>query len=410
MAFSSYILEFPRSLKAFLVTKLLAYTQSAFAQFLINIYFWRITQDVKVLVIFNIVFAVAHVIAFMVAATSSKKHTAVLSLQIGTLLQILYLLSVLFLQDSIVTYVILVAMLGGIAHGAYWFSDNLLKFDLTNPDNRLKFTGAYQSVKSAAGAIVPFVASLLVLSGGDVFHSYARVFIAAIICTLLVLAVSVLTLQTSTTADTNFAFVTHSKKLWHSKNIRLACISTLLGQIAVIIPTVLGLLLFIRNGSELSLGSYQLITVCVVIVTNYYMGTYFHREHYRKLLMYGGILNFLFIVILLISQSYLAILLYGVLTSLCSFMLAPQYPMIQDALTMYCSSKEECQEIRVEYIALQECFDGTGKVIGFLILLLIGNFTNIVSISSVLILAGLSALASTIVITRIKDPNLQTLM
>jgi len=223
-----YFKNFQRPLKAFLLTKFFAYAQMAFAQFLINIYFWRITQSIPFLVLFNIVFLICHTLTYIPAGKIAKEYNRFLPMRIGAILQLIYLFLIVYLKGDIVHFIIPIAIIGGIGHGAYWFSDNLLKFDLTNPENRLKFTASYQIIQSIANSILPLLATILVVAGGGVFQSYARIFILAILFSLLVLVSSFFISKKNRFDTQKLALRLVSKDLWKDSNIRIACIGTAL--------------------------------------------------------------------------------------------------------------------------------------------------------------------------------------
>jgi len=394
---------FGRPLKAFIFTKLFAYTQSAFAQFLINIYFWRITKNIPFLVLYNVIFLLFHTLTYLPAGKIAKERNRFLPLRFGVILQIAYLLLIIFLRGNIVHYIIPIAIIGGIAHGAYWFSDNLLKFDLTHPENRLKFTATCNIMQSAANSVVPLLASILVVADGGIFSSYARVFILAIIFAGLVLASSFYIPAKKKIDSSPFNFFVSARKLLRNRNIRIACFSSAFRYISSALPILIGLLLFISSGTELYLGGYQFITVLIVMITNYIMGRYFSRKNYRALLIWGGITNFVLVFILFISQSYTAILLYGILGALFSFLNAPTYPIIQNALSMYSTEEKECVAHRAEYMVLIEIFTSAGAILGFGVLLLISNFLNKWLIGGIIALFALTDLFTNIYLTKIKD-------
>ncbi|MFA6524179.1 MAG: MFS transporter [Candidatus Paceibacterota bacterium] len=400
----SYTKNFPKSLKVFLLTKFFAYSQSAFAQFLINIYFWRITKNIPFLVLFNIFFCISHTLTYFPAGRIAKIYNRFLPMRIGTILQIFYLLLIIFLKENIVYFIVPVAIIGGVAHGFYWFSDNLLKLDLTTPDIRLPFTAIYTIIHSMANSIIPLLASILVINDGTIFHSYSRVFILGILCALVVFILSFFISSKKKFDVPLLNFRNVSKRLLKDRNVRIACVSTALSYISNVLPMLIGLLLFISSGSELSLGAYQFITVLIVAITNYIMGKYlFSRKNYRKLLFLSGITDVLFVGILIISQSYLAILIYGILKALFSFAGGPFYPLSQDAFSIYCKDDNEYAEMRIIYIILQEIFVCVGSIIGFLVVLLLHKTINPLLISIIVIIFACTDLLSKFYITKIKD-------
>ena len=399
----NYTKDFQKPQKAFLLTKFLAYSQFAFASFLINVYFWRITEDVSFLVLFNIIFYLFHALTYIPAGKVCKEWNRFIPLRIGAILQIVYLVAILIAKERITEFVIPIAIIGGIAHGAYWSSDNLLKFDLTSPDNRFKFLAVGETLKNVAGLFMPLIASIIVIIDGGVFSSYSRVFLLAIFFSILVLVSSLFISSNKKFKSDQYDLWRVSKKLLGNKNIRIACFVNMFRYIADCLTVLLGLLLYFSSGTELSLGGYQFVTVLIVILAAYLSGSIVKRKNYRPLLIYGGLIEFLLIFILFISQSYVAIFVYGILSSLITFTSYPLYPLTLDALNMCSKDQKECVNIRVEYITLQELFVGAGYIIGFLILLLVHYSMSPIIIGITAVILALTSLLARIYITKIKD-------
>ena len=396
-------IKFQQPLKAFLLTKFFAYSQAAFAQFLINIYFWRITQNIEFLVLFNTVFLVCRTLTYIPAGKIAKQYNRFLPMRLGVILQLVYLFLIIYLKGNVVHFIIPIAVVGGIGHGGYWFSDNLLKLDLTNPDNRLRFAASYQTIQSIATSIFPLLASVLVVTEVGVFNAYSRIFILAILFSLLVFFSSFFVSPKNKFNNEKLSLGPALKELWSDTNIKIACFGTALSYISNMLPTLLGLLLFISTGSELSIGKYQFVTVLIVVITNFLMSKYFSRRDYRRMLIWGGITNFAIVFILVASQSYLAILLYGILNSMFSFLNSPSFPLAIDVFNMHCKDKAECVETRIEYVILLECFVCAGSLVSLGTLLLLQNFSNPHTISIVVVSFAMSSLIANLYLIRIKD-------
>jgi len=399
----NYIKDFNKHMKAFLATKFFEYSQAAFFKFLINIYFWRVTNDISFLVLYNIIFEITHGITHLASGKISKESNRFIPLRFGLAFQLVFLGSILFLRESIVEFIIPVAIVGGIAHGTYWSSDNLLKFDLTSPRNRFKFTAVFHILKRLAHGIIPLIASIIVVSNGDVFSSYSTIFVAALIFTALALTSTFFISKKKKFATKKYKPFKVAKEVFRDKNLRIACFSTFLSSIASILPILLGLMLFFSSGTELSIGGYQFITVGIAVIANYLVGKYFSCKDYKKLLIYGGTMNFLLIFILFIRQDFVSILIYGVLTSFFSVANNPFFPMSQDALNAHAKSKKQLLDIRVEYVSIHELFDVFGKVIGLLIILLLHYSLSFKVIAIAATLLALAKLLSNIYICKIKN-------
>ena len=405
----NYIKDFQKPLKSFLIMKFFAYSQSAFARFLINIYFWRITGNISFLVLFNVVFYLSHTLTFIFAGKINKEVNRFASLRIGMILQIVYLFLILLIKDRIVEYIIPIAIIGGIAYGAYWSSDNLLKLDLTAPKNRFKSETFYEVLKNTARLLIPLIASILVVTDGGIFHAYSKVFIMALVFAVLVLISSFFISPEKKFKAGKYDLRNTFKKLWSDKNIRIASLAQTFRYIPTSLSVLLGILLFISSGTELSLGGYQSITVLIAIITNLCAGAYFKRKSYKTMLIGGGVVNLILVCILLFSQSYTAIFIYGILSSIFAFTSAPLYPLTLDTFNMCAKNKKECANMRAEFIVLQELFVGSGFIIGFLILLIVKDIHNVWALGLVIIILSLFDLFSRILAAKIKDGKYATI-
>ena len=398
-----YLKCFSKSLKAFLVTKFFAYGQEAFLKFLINIYLWRISNDMSFLVLYNIIFEISHGLTYFPAGKISKEYDRFLPLRTGLVLHCVFLGLILFLKESIIQYVIPVAIIGGVAHGAYWSSDNLLKFDLTNSNNRLKFTAVHHILKQTAQALIPLIASILVVAkNGAVVISYAGVFVASLIFTVLSLISTFFISKQNHFSQNSYTPLKTALVLLRNNNIRVAGISIFLSYVSDILPILLGLVLFFSSGTELSVGSYQFITIVIAIAVNFFVGEYFSRRDYKKLLVYGGLINFSLIVILLFSQNFVSVLIYGILSSIFSVANNPFYPLVQDSLGAYANDKQQLIDIRVEFTTIIEMFVVSGKIVGLLILLLIYFDPGFKAIAVSVVIFAFTRLLANIYISTIK--------
>jgi len=398
---------FPRALRAFLGLKFFAYVQSSFAQVLINIYVYRLTHDLGVLVAFNVAFDIAHTIVYLAVSRLSKEYDRLLPLRLGVVCQLVYLATILYLGSSVSHFVLLLGILGGAADGAYWQSDNLLKLDLTTPANRLRFTTAFGMVKSSVGTLVPPIAALLVvLAPGTaaVSGAYAPVFLAAIAGAAGVLATSFFLPPDRTHRSVRqYKFWTVARILWKDRNVRLACYSTFLSEVPDVLPMLLGVYLYLRSGTELAIGGYQVLTVVLVLASNHLLGRHVRTAHYKPILIAGGVAQCAVVLILLFDHQYAAVFIYGVLSSLLSVTDAPGSTLRQNALTFHTSDSGVLANVRVEFLTLKEIFDCVGKNAGYVLLLIVGFSGSAGQVAAVALGCAVAALIGNIVVTKVTD-------
>jgi len=398
---------FPQALRAFLGLKAFAYVQSSFAQVLINVYFYRLTHDLGVLVTFNLVFDIAHTVVYLAVSQLSKEYDRLLPLRLGVVCQLAYLATILHLGSSVSHYVLLLGILGGAADGAYWQSDNLLKLDLTTPDNRLRFTTTFGMIKSSVGTFVPPIAALLVVSApgtAAVSGAYAPVFLAAMAGAAGVLAMSFFLPPDRTHRSVRqYKFWPVARSLWKDRNVRLACYSTFLSEVPDVLPMLLGVYLYLRAGTELAIGGYQVLTIALVLASNHLLGRYVRTAHYKPILIAGGVAQCVVVLILLLDHQYAAVFIYGVLSSLLSVTDAPAGTLRQNALTFHTSDPSVLASVRVEFLTLKEIFDCLGKNAGYVLLLIVGFSGNAGQVAAIVLGCAIAALIGNVAVARVAD-------
>ncbi len=400
-----YIKDFSKSLKVFLSTKFFFYTQTAFSQFLINIYFWRITHNIGFLVEYNVISDFILALSYLPFGKIAKEKNRFLPFRIGIILQLVYLFLILYLKGSVINFVIPISILFGLAQGGYWLSDDLLKLELTDPENRLRFNSAINILENIAKSIIPLFASILVVSDGDIFHSYSRIFYLAIIFSLFVFISSFYISDKNTFKTNKFNFLRACKDLLRDRNTRIASFSNMMGYVGDNFSILMGLLLFSRTHTEISFGLFQCLSVLAVLITQYLSGKFFDRRNYKFMLLFGGITDFLLILTLVLTHSYFALILYGFLHALISFTHSPQYLLTLDAFNMHCKSEEDYLKKRVEYVVLQQIFLNIGRIAGTLLILIISNTINPVFIGLVMVVFAASNLTSNLMAISIKQKS-----
>lgn len=388
--------------KRFLGTNFIAHLEYAIIRLFINIYLWRITEDLFFLVVFNLIYEVSRVLAYIPAGKISKEYNRFVPLRIGFFLQFFYLLFLVFLREQIITYFVVVAILGGVSRGIYISSDNLLKFDLTNPKNRLEFSSWGFILKHLAYGITPlFVGFLIVINGGDVYISYTRIFVLGMIIAFSGFVSTLFISKEKTLTNEKYSLIKASKKFLKRKEVMIGATSNFLRYVADILPILISFLIYFSSGTELSIGKYQIVIASITLVGGVVVKKYLSTKNYKVFLIGGGILNFLSIFILFVSQEFSAILLYGILSSVFSLGKIPLYPKTLDALNNSCRSKEECVDLRVEYITFSEMFVGLGRIVGFSMLLLINSFSSTYVIGIIAMILAFADLLANLTISRV---------
>ncbi|PCI25658.1 hypothetical protein COB57_00350 [Candidatus Peregrinibacteria bacterium] len=397
------------SLKVFLFTKLFAYSQQAFVGIFMNIYLWRMTNDFYTIAFYNIIYSLFHGIAIIPSGKIIKEYNRLLPLRLGLLLKAIFLSLIIFLQQDIIQHLGMVAAVGGIANGLYWASDDTLKIDLSTPENRLTFASAARIAKYFSKGLVPLIAGYIIIKNGEALSSYSSIFVYAFVITFISLISSFFIVGKSNSITEKYRFFSISSQLLKNKKIRIVVYSALLSQFSETLPILLSLLLFLATGSEFSIGGYQFITLFIGVISNYLLMQYFNRNDYKKLLKIGGIMNFIIVFILFFQQSFAALLLYGILSSLFSVTDNPRHPIRMDTISNYAQSAKKLSDIRVESLNLIALFDILGKILSYVLIGFLSYSLNFYLIASIAVILSLGKLSANFILANIHEEEVRSL-
>ena len=114
----------------------------------------------------------------------SKSKNRIIIFRIGIVLELIYLLILIFLREKVVDYVFLCGIFYGISEGFYFSVYDIFESNGVENKNRNKFTGQYIFLKSIISIIFPFIFGNLITYYGFIsalFLVFLLVFIMLIL-------------------------------------------------------------------------------------------------------------------------------------------------------------------------------------------------------------------------------------
>jgi MFS transporter, YQGE family, putative transporter len=128
----------------------------------LNLYLWRLTEDLVVNGIFNIIVYTVTPIAFAIGGWIAKKKDRMVTYRLGIAFITVFFLVVIFAQENVVTYYPWFAAFNGMALGLYWTGYLVLMYDVTDSRNRSRYLGINMVVFNSAGLAGPALAGFLI--------------------------------------------------------------------------------------------------------------------------------------------------------------------------------------------------------------------------------------------------------
>jgi len=137
-------------------------TANAIAGMFVNVFLIQVTNNIGLILMQNILFALSLLGAFLLGSKIVAKIDIIKILRLGILSNMLYFLIILILQENTPPFLIPLGLFNGIGQGFFWFSYNILVGRLLTDDERGKFFGLKTSIENLFGIVTPMAAGFVI--------------------------------------------------------------------------------------------------------------------------------------------------------------------------------------------------------------------------------------------------------
>ena len=362
----------------------------------VNIFFWRETESLTVIVLYNLMHYIMTPITFIIAGWLSKKKNGIWSLRIGLVLFAIFFGLILLIGSRGVYYIYPLGILFGTASGFYWLAFNTLCFDFTSTDNRDTFNGYNGSCAGIAGVIAPITAAYIISRFSGI-KGYNIVFSITLILFILLVTISLFL-----RCDNYGSRLNISKSIGKNcegwSNIRKAMF--LWGFRDVIIVFIVNILIIQTTGSELSIGKLSLLGALISSGAFVLVQRIVKPPKRIGAVYTGAILSFAAIWGLVIQVNFTTILLYIILDA---FFL-PFFIIQMSSTTFNVINRAHEEDMRIEYMINKDWVLNGGRIISSLILIaMLKLFGGSGMLRYYLIIIGAAPILSAYFIAQLRD-------
>lgn len=334
----------------------------------VNIYIWRLTKDLQVLALFNLLLFSVVPFTFIFAGWVARKYDSLWCVRIGVVIHTLFYLTVLILKKDTVNYIILLGMFKGLGVGFYHLAEHILVFDLTEDSTRDYFNGINGFIAAFFGMIAPFISGLIIDKLVDL-QGYTVIFTISVV---LFIGVEILSffIHPRSSSEKSYHLIQVLKNRdpnWR----RVLGIIGFYGLRTGIFSFLTALLVFLASGKEFILGSFTLVTGLLTLLSAFALA-YLVKPTKRALYIHiSSIMLILALVTLLWRSDWVGIIVFGVLTGIFD----PFFDIPFESLSFKVIDRDTQNEnLRIEYIVARELPLNLGRVLSiFLFYLLLGH-------------------------------------
>ncbi|MCF6137923.1 MFS transporter [Pseudalkalibacillus berkeleyi] len=367
----------------------------------VNVFLWKQSGKFIDIAIYNLSIVIFQPITFIIAGRLAKRIDRVIVLRLGVISLAVFYLTVLLLGVHAEQFLILLGALLGIGMGFYWLAFNVLTFEITEPDTRDFFNGFLGLLTSFAGMVGPFLAGWII-TRMDKLVGYKTIF--AISLTLFFAAVIMSFMLNRRSAEGVYSFVRIIKERKRNANWKgILYAHYFQGLREGTFLFVIVVWVFITTNSELALGTFGLINSAVSFLAYYVATRFIKSEHRKKAILFGGIILYAALSLILFELTFAKLITYGVIISIAyPILLVPYVSLTYDVI----GRSWKAREMRIEYIVVRELYLNYGRITSIcLFIIAITIFDEKTSIPYLLPIVGIGHSLIYFCVRKIKFEN-----
>lgn len=363
-------------------------------------YFYKITQDNMIYIsMYYIISWIMATIGAIILSDYIKRKNKVALYRCGTLIKAIYILLIIILKEQILNYIWLIAIMYGISVATTGFPFNMMESELVSDKERTKYTG----YKSAIGEISTVVAPIF-LGTYITYTSYEIAAVLVFIFSIIKLIISCFIKNINVTKEkVNFRKFIKAVKENPQYPIKKLYIIEFFKGITVhgVLSIVISLLIIYEVKTELNLGIWSSFFSICMVISMFIFAKKYDKHNSRFILNICAFSIIISFIMLLLKINMTTIVLYNII----------YYVFIKILLSIteirlfdYSNKPPFEKELNTEYFIFREIFLNLGRVVGYIILLIIGVSKNMEYLK---VLFLFTTIALIIIINMSKNINIE---
>lgn len=308
-------------------------------------------------------------------------------LSLGIISRALFILFIVILSEKIANSFILIAIIYAFSEILYWCAHELIYIDVTTNSNRKN----YMSIKKILGKILNIIAPLI-LGTSIELYSFSKIAIYVFVLSLIQIVLTLLIKSDIQTSKVKIKY-NYSDFLKYIKDNKLNKIQKYnysgmaYGIVESSISTLIIIITMMTFKTSINLGILTTIfSICSMISLIIY-NKFYDKNNSKKFLILCSIIIVIGVLALLIDINKTSLVIYNFcyIITFCIFDVV--YNTRKGDLVKECN----IEKYREEYIGYTAISIGIGRIIGYILMLLVSFTTNIIYFKFLLVVVTLFA-------------------
>lgn len=365
-----------KSAKLLIASDLIYVLTAVFIETFLVAYFLKVTNDnITTISIYYITIYFLLTIGIILMGKVIKKVPTKIKhiMSCGIVARALFILFIVLLADKISTNYILIAITYAFSEILYWCAHDLIYIDVTNNNNRKN----YMSIKKILGKIVNII-SPIILGTSIEFYSFTKIAVYVFILSVIQIIIT-LFIKTDIKIEGKQRFelkklIEHIRKnkLKKIQNYNLSGIAY--GIIESSISTLIVIITIMTFKTSLNLGILTTVfSICSMISLMLY-NRFYNKKNAKFILSLCSIIVVIGVLGLLINISKTSLVIYNFCYIITFCIFDAVYNTRKGDLVKEC----KIEKFREEYIGYTSVAIGFGRIIGYILMLIVSFTTDII--------------------------------
>lgn len=355
-------------------------------------YFFQLTdRNVTVISIYYMIAYAIVGIIFWLGGDVVKTKSRVKVFQCGMILNCIYILTIGILGDKCKEFYILLGILFGLSQGVYWIAGHTLRSELIPFED----TKRYITIQGIIGRIVKIVFPIVIGTSIEL-TSFKQVAILMFILTIIQVYTST-KLKQNVTKIEEFNLLHYLKKITKlgekAKGVKRSYqLAFYEGFNSSLLSTLITIIIMMAFQTSFNLGALTTVFSIFAIVANMIYEKFYKKEHAKMYIIICTLLPVISVIGLLIGINKGTVIFYNIINAIFITILSN----IKSTSRYNCLNIEGLENNKVEHQSTFELSMAGGRVVAYLMLLIVGLLNGIMYFKILLLISTLTLIPGSI--------------
>ena len=388
-------LSFPT--KILILDNILCKIFSVFTGIFLSAYFYKISEDyVFQLALYNVVGWIFATLGAVFLADIIKRKDKIWFYRTGIIIKTIFAFTILTLGQDITNHVISLGILYGLMTATNGFPFNMIESENITNSERIRYLGYGNALTGIVSIIAPLIIGRYITE-----TSYTAAAVPVIVITVLELIISFFLKSKNRTAE-KLNLKSFSKKITKDKTLwKLYVIEFLKGFNRNGVMSLIASLIVIRAlSNETAIGDWSSVFAALSTIAMLVFAKYYKKSYQTIVVFIFTLIILVSTILVLISPNFMSIVFYNIAYDVFLFVV----DRIANAnLFDYSTKNDYGTKYNTEYFTYREIFLNAGRIIGYLILMvlaLFGMISEALNIMFVVIIISIVIMSGLILVTK----------